>query len=187
MVVYGFLTSENGEVFIPNKELMAKFEDMLLKEQSLGYVYRLARESDRMLRATLAEDAETMARILEYAHNTETPLLDYSHETELTAVVNLVYLSARDAYRIEREDKAGVGFVDFIFYPRDKREDCIILELKVNDTPEAAIQQIKDKGYALKFRGKLGEAPEYTGRILAVGIAYDKGSKGHRCKIEILE
>ena len=38
-------------------------------------------------------------------------------ETELTAIVNLVYLSARDNYRIEREEKAGIGYVDFIFYP----------------------------------------------------------------------
>lgn len=186
MVVYGFLTSEKGKVFIPNKELMDQFEDMLLKEPSLGYVYRLARESDRMLRATLAGDTDTMLEILEYAHNTEVPLLGYSNETELTAIVNLVYLSARDFYRIEREDKAGVGYVDFIFYPKDKREDCIILELKVNHSCEEALQQIKDRGYALRFKGKLGEEPEYTGRILAVGISYDKESKAHSCMIESL-
>ncbi|MBQ8232266.1 MAG: AAA family ATPase [Lachnospiraceae bacterium] len=32
MVVYGFLSYENGFVSIPNKELMNKFNDMLLKE-----------------------------------------------------------------------------------------------------------------------------------------------------------
>lgn len=186
MVVYGFLTSENGKVFIPNKELMDKFEDMLVKEPSLGYVYRLAKESDRMLKATLAQDTDTMLAILEYAHNTEAPLFSYSSEAELTAIVNLVYLSARDTYRIEREDKAGVSYVDFIFYPKDKREDCIILELKVNHTPDEAIQQIKDRKYALRFQGRLGEKPEYTGRILAVGITYDKKDKEHRCKIEVL-
>ena len=42
MVVYGFLSSEQGKVFIPNQELMDQFEEMLLKEPSLGYVYRLA-------------------------------------------------------------------------------------------------------------------------------------------------
>ena len=186
MVVYGFLTSADGKVFIPNKELMDKFEDMLLKEPSLGYVYRLAKESERMLQATIAHDTNTMLEILEYAHNTETPLFNYNSETELTAVVNLVYLSARDSYRIEREDKAGVGYVDFIFYPKDKRRDGIILELKVNHSPDEAIQQIKDREYALKFHGKLGEEPEYTGRILAVGIAYDKVSKKHSCKIVTL-
>lgn len=47
-----------------------------------------------------------------------------------------VYLSARDRYRIEREDKAGKGFVDFIFYPELKGDPGLILELKVDDTPE---------------------------------------------------
>ena len=187
MVVYGFLSSENGKVFIPNKELMDKFADMLFKEPSLGYVYRLARESDRMLKATLAGDTETMLEILEYAHDTEVPLLSYNNETDLTAVINLVYLSARDAYRVEREDKAGVGYVDFIFYPEsDRSADCIIIELKVGHTPEEAIQQIKDRKYALRFVGKIGEERRYTGRVLAVGISYDKKLKKHSCKIEIL-
>lgn len=187
MVVYGFLTYENGRVMIPNKELMDKFSDVLRKEPSLGYVYRLAKESDRMLSATLAGDTDTMTEILELAHDTEVPLLSYNNETELTAVVNLVYLSARDNYRVEREDKAGIGYVDFIFYPiKDKNADCIILELKVDRTPEEAIQQIKDKRYALRFKEKLGEKTRYTGRILAVGISYDRQQKKHYCKIEVL-
>lgn len=133
MVVYGFLTYENGCVSIPNKELMDRFNEMLMKEQSL------------------------------------------------------VYLQARDRYRIEREDKAGIGYVDFIFYPEiDQKADGIILELKVDHTAEEAIQQIKEKKYLTKFQGKLGQKPRYTGRILGVGIAYYKDTKKHECKIEVL-
>lgn len=186
MVVYGFLTYENGKVMIPNKELMDKFADMLKKEASLGYVYRLAKESDRMLRATLAGDTETMAEILELAHDTEIPLLSYNDETELTAVVNLVYLSARDNYRVEREDKSGVGYVDFIFYPVNRDADGIILELKVDHSPDEAIRQIKDKKYILRFTGKLGDVRKCAGRILAVGISYNKKQKKHACKVEVL-
>ena len=187
MVVYGFLSCENGYVSIPNKELMDQFSEILQREPSLGYVYRLSKESGRMLRATLSGDTSTMEEILELVHNTEVPLLSYSHETELAAIVNLVYLAARDTYRIEREDKAGRGFVDFIFYPEtDRSADCIILELKVDHTPEEAIRQIREKNYALRFRGKLGEKPRYTGRILAVGISYEKKSKQHFCQVEVL-
>lgn len=187
MVVYGFLSYENGKVCIPNKELMEKFTDMLQKEPSLGDVYQLAKESIPMLQATLAGDTDTMAKILEMAHNTEVPFLSYNNETELTAIVNLVYLAARDTYRIEREDKVGKGYVDFIFYPEtDKNADCIILELKVGAAPEAAIQQIKDRDYVLRFKGKSAESLKYTGRILAVGISYDKESKQHSCQVEVL-
>lgn len=184
MVVYGFLSYLNGKVCIPNRELMEKFDELLVKNESLGYVYRLAKESEKMLKATLAGDTLTMERILEFAHNTEVPLLSYNHETELSAIVNLVYLAARDSYRVEREDKAGTGYVDFIFYPYDTTADCMILELKVDHTPDEAIAQIIDKKYALKFMSKLAGQKIYTGKILAVGIGYWKESKKHSCKVE---
>lgn len=186
MVVYGLLTYEDGKVFIPNREIMDQFKKLLMTKDSLGYVHRLAKESEKMLRATLVGDTKTMVEILKFAHDTESPIFSYNSEIELSAVVNLVYLAARDKYRVEREDKAGEGYVDFIFYPERKNIDAIILELKVDCTPEEAISQIKKKNYALRLRGKLGEKPKYTGRILAVGISYNKKTKEHFCKVEVL-
>lgn len=188
MVVYGFLNYENGFVSVPNKELMDKFAEMVQKEASLGNVYRLTRESGRMLAATKAGDTKTMAEILLFVHNTESPLTVYNNEAQLASILKLVYLQARDFYRIEREDKAGIGYVDFIFYPFVKSDDAIIIELKVNHTADEAVKQIRDRQYALRFEGKIGERPEYTGRILAVGIAYHKNdeNKRHECKVEVL-
>ena len=91
------------------------------------------------LKATLSGDTDRMAEILQLAHNTETPILSYNNETELAAVVNLVYLSARDRYRVEREDKAGKGFVDFIFYPENPADTGQILGVGISydkDTKE---------------------------------------------------
>lgn len=173
MVVYGLLTYEDGAMFIPNRELMDKFDELLLTNDSLGYIYNLAKESGRMLKATLAGD-------------TESPIFSYNSEIELSAVVNLVYLAARDKYRVEREDKAGERFVDFIFYSERKGADALILKLKIDSAPKEAIRQIKDKDYALRFKGKIGETPKYTGRILAVGISYDRRTKEHSCKVEVL-
>lgn len=188
MVVYGFLNYSQGYVSIPNKELMDKFAEVVQREPSLGNVYKLTKESGRMLAATKAGDTKTMVEIMEYAHNTHSPLLLYNNEAELASIIRWVYLKALDFYRIEREDKAGLGYVDFIFYPFIKNEDAIILELKVNHSADEAIQQIKDRQYALRFEGKFGEKPEYTGRILAVGIAYHKEDsvKQHECKVEVL-
>lgn len=188
MVVYGFLNYKDGYVSIPNKELMDKFAEVVQREPSLGNVYKLTKESGRMLAATKAGDTKTMAELMEYAHHTHSPLQTYSNEAELASIIRWVYLKALDTYRIEREDKAGVGYVDFIFYPFVKNDDCIILELKVDHTAEEAIQQIRDRQYALRFEGKFGEEPQYTGRILAVGIAYHKkdARKRHECKVEVL-
>lgn len=71
----------------------------------MGICISVSKESERMLKATLAGDTQTMAEILEYAHNTESPILSYNNEIELSSIVNLVYLAARDKYRVEREDK----------------------------------------------------------------------------------
>lgn len=188
MVVYGFLNYADGYVSIPNRELMGKFSEMVQKESALGSVYELAKESARMLAATKAGDTVTMERILQFVHDTESPLNVYSNEAELASILRWAYLSAIESYRIEREDKAGVGYVDYIFYPFRRNDDAIIIELKVNHTADEAIAQIKDRRYALRFEGKSGQRPEYTGRVLAVGIAYDQEdtSKRHECKVEVL-
>ena len=47
---YGEMAKEVGGHGGPNRELMERFDEMLQKEPSLGYVYRLARESKRMVR-----------------------------------------------------------------------------------------------------------------------------------------
>ena len=188
MVVYGFLSYSNGYVSIPNKELMDKFADMVRQKPDFGYIYRLAEESGRMLEATKSGDTKTMTEILERAHNTESPLIRYSNEAELSKVITFVYLQAREYYDIQQENRSGTGYVDYIFYPYRKEDDGIIIELKVDDTADSAIQQILDRKYAQNFDGKLGEERRCTGRILAVGIAYDKkdGQKRHTCKVKVL-
>ncbi|WP_310601641.1 AAA family ATPase [Anaerosporobacter sp.] len=186
MLVYGLLTYEERKVFIPNREIMDQFKKLLMSKESFGYVYRLAKESEKMLKATLSSDTKTMTEILKFAHDTESPIFSYNSEIELSAVVNLVYLAARDRYRVEREDKAGEGYVDFIFYPERKGADALILELKIDCSPDEAIQQIKDKNYDFRFRGKLGERKKYTGRVFAVGISYNRKTKEHFCKVEEL-
>ncbi|MCI9167967.1 MAG: hypothetical protein HFH01_07270 [Dorea sp.] len=62
----------------------------------------------------------------------------------------------------------------------------IILELKINSMLKETIQQVKDRGYALRFKEKFGGKPKFTERILAVGISYEKKTKRHSCSVEVL-
>ena len=66
------------------------------------------------------------------------------------------------------------------------QEGAFILELKVDHTPEEAIRQIREKNYALRFRQRLGERQRFSGRILAVGIGYNRKDKKHHCRVEVL-
>jgi hypothetical protein len=183
MAIYGLLSIIERKACIPNKEILTKFNSLLKKERSLGYIHILASRSSEMLNATLSMNTKMVCEILEERHDMETPILSYSNENELAAIVNLAYLSAHNDYMIVRENKAGKGFVDFLFFPYNRTDDCIILELKVDDTPENAIAQIKGKKYPLAFRNI---SRPYTGRIYLVGIAYYKDTKTHECKIEVM-
>ena len=151
MIIYGLLSYYDGELRIPNKELMIEFENAL-EDDDFGYVAELVKNSTEVLNATLKQSGEVIASYLHNIHNSELPILKYNDENSLSCVVTLAYLSARNKYKVEREEKSGKGFADFIFYPRRKNLPGIILELKADSTPEEAINQIKEKEYCEKLR-----------------------------------
>mgnify|MGYP000938253051 FL=1 len=119
MIVLGFLSYNDGYLKIPNKELMIEFEKAL-RDKSFGYVSEIIENSRTMLKATVNKDTETVEKILHDIHNSEIPILQYNDENSLSCVITLAYLSARDTYRVEREEKTGKGYVDFTFHPRRK-------------------------------------------------------------------
>lgn len=91
----------------------------------------------------------------------------------------LVYLNARDTYRLEREEKTGKGFADFIFHPLRPESPAIILELKKDSSPEKALEQIREKDDMQKVNG--------CKQILLAGIAYDSKTKKHHVSMERME
>lgn len=187
MVVYGFLTYRDGCVSIPNHELMLKFQEVLAKEE-MGYVARLARRSKEMLEATLRGDTGTMVEVIQAAHDQEVPLLRYAYEADLAALVNLVYLSARDRYWVRREEPAGRGVADVAFIPKDphdRRYPPFVVELKCDGSVEEALSQICERGYTRLFADDLvGEKPSQP--PLAVAIVWDSKNKVHAAAVEEL-
>lgn len=176
MIILGFLSYYDGYLKIPNKELMQEFEKAL-KDKSFGRVSEIIENSRKMLKATVNGDTKMVIKVLHDIHNSEIPILQYNDENSLSCVVSLAYLSARDTYRIEREEKTGKGYADFTFHPRRKADTAFIVELKKDETADIAINQIKNKEYVEKFKN------EYE-NILAVAICYDSKTKEHICKIE---
>ena len=94
-------------------------------------------------------------------------------------VVALAYYSARKDYAIIRELPSGKGFADMVFLPgKNSGKPALIVELKWDKTADAAIAQIKKKRYVQAIEN-------YTGKILLVGVNYDKKTKKHQCLIEV--
>lgn len=69
------------------------------------------------------------------------------------------------------------GFADIVLLPyQNTDKPAMIIELKHDNSADAAIRQIKEKRYTGALAG-------YTDEIILVGISYDD-SKGHSCVIE---
>ena len=179
LIHLGYLTynSDTKEVSIPNYEISEQFASTI-RVMGWSEVANSIKNSDELLKATLACDEEKVAELIEQSHQDNTSILKYNDENSLSCVLALAYYAARKSYIIERELPAGKGFADLVFKPRSNNiNPAMIVELKYDSSAESAIGQIKEKQYMDCLK-------DYSGDVLLVGINYDKESKRHSCKIE---
>ena len=144
-------------------------------------VARAIKASDQLLEDTLALKEEAVAQGIEEAHM-ETSHLTYNDENALAYTLSLAYYTARQKYTLIREFPAGKGFADLVFLPKPNHADlpALLLELKWDKGADTAIRQIKEKAYPKAFEA-------YAGKVLLVGVSYDKKSREHECLIEKAE
>lgn len=178
LIHLGYLTYDfdTKEVSIPNYEISEQFASTI-KVMGWSEVANSLKCSDELLKATLNQDEEKVAELIDKAHSDNTSILKYNDENSLSCVISLAYYSARKTYVMHREMPSGKGFADLLFVPRKNvSTPALIIELKCDKSADAAIEQIKNRNYADGLK-------DYSGEILLVGINYDK-SKKHSCKIE---
>ncbi len=178
LVHLGYLTydAETKEIWIPNDEVMEQFISTV-KVMGWGSVVTALETSEKLLQATLSGDEQTVAELIEQAHQANASILKYNDENALSCVISLAYYSAQKNYTLHREMPAGKGFADIVFEPnRNCNLPAMIVELKWGHSAEEAVEQIKRKDY-------LDCLQNYHGEILLVGVNYDK-EKHHTCKIE---
>ena len=178
LVHLGYLTynAETKEIWIPNDEVMEQFISTV-KVMGWGKIVTALETSEKLLQATLSGDEQTVAELIEQAHQANASILKYNDENALSCVISLAYYSAQKNYTLHREMPAGKGFADIVFEPnRNCNLPAMIVELKWGHSAEEAIEQIKKKDY-------LDCLQNYHGEVLLVGVNYDK-EKHHTCKIE---
>lgn len=166
------------QAYIPNYEVSTAFQSAI----ETGCWPELAKamyNADSLLFDTIDGKAESVAKMLDFAHDAYSSIIQYNNENSLSCIITMAYLTAPAYYNIERELPAGKGFADMTFIPRKDTVDmpAIVIELKFDKSADAAIRQIKEKRYAGKLSG-------YADKIMLVGINYDKDTKKHECVIE---
>ncbi len=165
------------ECYIPNKEVAGEMVNAV-KTTDWQPVINALNQSKELLRDTLEGDSEAVARGVDIAHDEHTSILSYNNENSLACVLSIAYFYARNNYVIHRELASGKGFADLVLLPRKNIDSpAIVLELKYDRDADSAINQIHRRQYPAKVA-------QHTGKLLLVGINYDKEKKTHKCKIE---
>ncbi len=111
------------------------------------------------------------------AHTEACSIQRYNNEGSFQSALHLAYYYAKSFYTIVNELPGGKGYADVAFIPYKPDVPAIIIELKKDDTVDAAISQIRERKYP--------EALEkYRDNLLLVAITYDSKTKEHRARIE---
>ena len=171
---------EKETAFVPNEELRLELIKAT-KQNKWNDFIMFQQKSYELLDATLDLDEHTVAECIENIHNNYTPAITYNNENSLSSVLSIAYLSTMQYYfKPKREYPTGHGFADFVYFPKPEyinEYPVLIIELKWNQDAKTAIKQIKEKKYPESLT-------DYTGKLLLVGINYDKKTKNHECMIE---
>ena len=69
-------------------------------------------------------------------------------EKDFQYAMSIILQLLSDSFRVYTEDATSEGRMDILL---EAPRFIYIIEIKINDTAEAALQQIEDKGYACKF------------------------------------
>ena len=134
-------------------------------------------QSEKLLNATSSCDEETVAKLVEQAHQDNTSILKYDDENSLSCAILIAYYAVRKNYVMHREMPDGKDFTDLIFEPRKNCSlPAFIVELKWNKTGEKAVEQIQKKNCTDALKN-------YYGEVLHVGINYAEENH-HTCRIE---
>jgi len=172
----------HGEVFMPNREVLQVYNTCMIASPEWSSTMRALKNSQELLEATWAGDAKRVAELVEEAHD-KAGNRTYSSEAALSYAVQLAYYKAQDYYTLLPEVDSGKGYVDLMYLPKDQVHPALLVELKYEQCPETAIDQILRKDYPSRLE-------HYAGNLILVGISYDKevGAKApnykhHSCRL----
>ncbi|MBQ8118980.1 MAG: AAA family ATPase [Lachnospiraceae bacterium] len=175
---------DHKEVFIPNNEILDEFKAST-KSEEWSFAFKAFRRSGELLEATLDGNADKVAELLEWFHDTAENKT-YNSEAALSYAVQMAYYAAQKYYTTIQELDTGKGYADIVYLPSPKYPDkpALLVELKYNHSVRTAADQIRDRNYPQKLA-------HYQGNLLLVSVNYDKEAKStaedykrHSCTIE---
>ena len=179
LVHLGYLAfdEDSKEVYIPNLEILDEFKN-ILDEKDTDAVIDMYNTSQKLRKAIFNREESLVAKIIDDIHMQHTSIIKYNDENSLANILSIGFMSLLNDYTLIRKLPTGKGFADIVALPIKQLDlPILVIELKWNKDAETALWQIKEKKYPKVLESR-------QGKILLVGINYDKESKKHECKIE---
>ncbi len=178
LIQYGYLAYDeiNKVCYIPNYEIRLEFLNAL-QELNWFDLYNPISNSKKLYEETLKGNTDFINQTFDQNHKELAGPCNKNKEDILGVITIISYYSVKQFYDIHKEVNTTLGRADIVFIPKDNNHIPMIIELKVDSTPDEAINQIKDKEYV----NTLGS---YKGDVLLLGISYDSKSLKHNSKIE---
>lgn len=168
-----------SQVFIPNEEVRLAFRNAL-EECAWPDAIKPYQRSRKFIQSILAEDNDTVARMVEETHQNMTSVLMYNNENALSCVISVLCFFAENQYKVIREFPTGKDFADIVLLPKKRiLGPAMVIELKFKQEVETAIDQIHENHYPDSLK-------DFYGELILVGISYNK-KKAHDCIIERFE
>ena len=179
LIHLGYLAYDETEqqCYIPNREIHAEWVKAIRYDDNYAETDKIIKASKQLLMDTIDMNEAAVAEALDNAHIHVSSIRNYNNEYSLHAAIYLSYIYAINNYVIAKELPTGKGVADIAYIPLDKTKAALIVELKVNQSPDTALNQIREKKY-------FASLDNWHGDILFVGVSYDKETKEHQCKIE---
>ena len=169
------------EVFIPNHEIIDVFKAST-RGREWNSTFKALQNSRRLVDATMAGDAETIAELIEAAHD-KAGNRTYNSEAALSYAIQLAYYAAQDDYTLIPELDTGKGYADLVYIPKHPDKPVMLIELKYDKDADTAFQQIQRQRYPSRLE-------QYKGNIILVGINYTHSAtpnapdfKHHSCQV----
>ncbi|WP_044974325.1 AAA family ATPase [Ruminococcus sp. HUN007] len=180
LVHLGYLTyhADNKTVHIPNNEVREEFQQFISSQNEGKQWMKLIMRSKKLLDATLKEDADTVAEIMEEIRCENYAPQFYNNEQALRAIIKYAYICTEGSFAKIEEMPSGKGIADVVYIPKPMSNyPALVIELKWNKTAGGAIEQIKAKKYTAALK-------PFAGNIILAGINYDEKTGKHTCTIE---
>ena len=124
--------------YIPNYEIKKEFE-RALKKLNWKEIYNPISNSKKLYEETLKGNVEFINKTLDENHLELAGPFNKNKEDILGVIVEISYYNAKQFYNIKKEDTSILGRSDLSFIPYDNCHIPLIVELKVNSTPDEVI------------------------------------------------